>query len=417
MAWLSRVNFVSSDTLSFTDINNLGNDIRAWGDNVNGGGYTLSNVVLSASAGTMATVIGGTGTTSTLTLRSTSGAGTTGADIIFQAGNNGATEVMRLQNGGNVGIGTSSPSWQTTVYGTGQNTALLTDAGSKSASLFVGSSNGTVGAGGAVLLGGITVNGVTSHWAIKSIMTSTTANGTADLAFSTRAATGDTTLTEKMRIDSSGNVGIGITSVTSPSRVDIVKSVTAGNLATVRQIRVGVDSNSDYSGYVGYGVGSAGYYALMLQSYHAGVYSNVILSPEGGYVGVGIVNPSYQLQLSTDSAGKPSTNTWTIVSDSRLKTVKGEYQKGLAEICQVRPVSYEYNGKAGFVPDGKDKVSILAQELMQVFPECVDTFKGKLEEDGPEIDLYNYNGHAITFALINAIKELKAKIDILEARN
>jgi hypothetical protein len=54
---------------------------------------------------------------------------------------------------------------------------------------------------------------------------------------------------------------------------------------------------------------------------------------------------------------------------------------------------------------------------MQVFPECVDTFKGKLEEDGPEIDLYNYNGHAITFALINAIKELKAEIDILKARN
>ena len=51
MPWLSRVNFVSSDTLSFTDVNNLGNDIRAWGDNVNGGGYQLSNVRLSASAG------------------------------------------------------------------------------------------------------------------------------------------------------------------------------------------------------------------------------------------------------------------------------------------------------------------------------------------------------------------------------
>lgn len=51
MAWLSRVSFVSSDTLSFTDVNNLGNDMRAWGDNVNGGGYQLSNVRLSASAG------------------------------------------------------------------------------------------------------------------------------------------------------------------------------------------------------------------------------------------------------------------------------------------------------------------------------------------------------------------------------
>lgn len=118
MAWLSRVNFTASDVLSYTDLNNLGNDIRAWGGNVNGGAYTLSNVVLSASSGTMATVIGGTGTTSTLTLRSTSGVGTTGADIIFQAGNNGATEVMRLQNGGNVGIGTTNPqSGKLNVYG------------------------------------------------------------------------------------------------------------------------------------------------------------------------------------------------------------------------------------------------------------------------------------------------------------
>lgn len=50
-------------------------------------------------------VIGGTGTTSTLTLRSTSGVGTTGADIIFQAGNNGATEIMRATNAGNLLLG------------------------------------------------------------------------------------------------------------------------------------------------------------------------------------------------------------------------------------------------------------------------------------------------------------------------
>jgi hypothetical protein len=56
MAWLSRVNFIASDTLSFTDINNLGNDIRAWGDNVNGGAYTLSNVVVSAASISTATL-------------------------------------------------------------------------------------------------------------------------------------------------------------------------------------------------------------------------------------------------------------------------------------------------------------------------------------------------------------------------
>ena len=146
MAWLSRVNFTASDVLSYTDLNNLGNDIRAWGGNVNGGAYTLSNVVLSASSGTMATVIGGTGTTSTLTLRSTSGVGTTGADIIFQAGNNGATEVMRLQNGGNVGIGTSSPSTLLHVKSSSTNNARLRiDTSSASAGPWLEfAENGTV---------------------------------------------------------------------------------------------------------------------------------------------------------------------------------------------------------------------------------------------------------------------------------
>jgi hypothetical protein len=166
MAWLSRVNFIASDTLSFSDINNLGNDIRAWGGNVNGGGYVLSNVVLSAfdlstcfnlpistgvsglgtgvatflatpssanlaaaltdETGTGANVFatsptlvtptvttsaviplvnGGTGVSSTLTLQSTSGAGTSDA-IIFKTASQ--SERMRIDTLGRVQIGGTS---------------------------------------------------------------------------------------------------------------------------------------------------------------------------------------------------------------------------------------------------------------------------------------------------------------------
>jgi len=56
------------------------------------------------------TLIGGTGTTDDLILQTTSGVGATGADMIFRGGNNGATEFMRILNGGNVGIGTTGPS-------------------------------------------------------------------------------------------------------------------------------------------------------------------------------------------------------------------------------------------------------------------------------------------------------------------
>jgi hypothetical protein len=55
------------------------------------------------------TITGGTGTTQNLTFKPTSGNGTTGADHIFQVGNNGGTEAMRILNNGKVGIGNNSP--------------------------------------------------------------------------------------------------------------------------------------------------------------------------------------------------------------------------------------------------------------------------------------------------------------------
>lgn len=50
-------------------------------------------------------VIGGTGTTSTLSLQSTSGVGASGADIIFKVGNNGATTAVTVHNTGDTTFG------------------------------------------------------------------------------------------------------------------------------------------------------------------------------------------------------------------------------------------------------------------------------------------------------------------------
>lgn len=55
-------------------------------------------------------IIGGSGTTQTLTYKTTSGVGATGARHIFQVGNNGATEALTILNNGRVGIGTPTPS-------------------------------------------------------------------------------------------------------------------------------------------------------------------------------------------------------------------------------------------------------------------------------------------------------------------
>jgi hypothetical protein len=48
MPWLSRNDFTPTDKLHADDLNNLANDQRTWGGDVNGGGYTLSNVNIVA---------------------------------------------------------------------------------------------------------------------------------------------------------------------------------------------------------------------------------------------------------------------------------------------------------------------------------------------------------------------------------
>jgi hypothetical protein len=146
-----------------------------------------------------------------------------------------------------------------------------------------------------------------------------------------------------------------------------------------------------------------------------GASRDAILQPSGGNVGIGTTGPSYQLHLSTDSAAKPSTNTWTIASDARIKTETGEYTKGLDAVLSLRPVTYRYNGKAGMVDDGEDKISIIAQEAINAFPECVGSYMTKLDEDDEEeTEVLNWNGHALTFALVNSIKELAARLEALE---
>jgi len=121
------------------------------------------------------------------------------------------------------------------------------------------------------------------------------------------------------------------------------------------------------------------------------------------------------LEIATDSAGKPTTNTWQIISDRRIKTDVRDYPLGLTEILKVRSVLYRYNGRGGpgYEADGREHVGVIAQEIAAVMPNTVEVGPYDLDSEHVE-DFMRFNSHDLTFALINAVKELSQRVKDLE---
>ena len=90
-------------------ITSIGNATSITSQTGTGSTFAMSATPTFTTNITTPLIVGGTGTTSQLILRSTSGAGTTGSDIIFQNQTNGSNEPMRILSSGNVGIGTATP--------------------------------------------------------------------------------------------------------------------------------------------------------------------------------------------------------------------------------------------------------------------------------------------------------------------
>ena len=125
------------------------------------------------------------------------------------------------------------------------------------------------------------------------------------------------------------------------------------------------------------------------------------------------------IHVANDQAFKPDTDTWTIASDSRIKTVLHPYVKGLSAIKQLNPVVYRLNGKFGLKDDEKDHVSVIAQEILSSWPEMVGTYTYKEKsENGEEVEtqIYNINASDLMWALVNAFKELSLELEMLENR-
>jgi len=229
------------------------------------------------------------------------------------------------------------------------------------------------------------------------------------------AAGGGGSATSLLTLDNAGSLtlaGPGLT--VGPS--------TGGNIVT------GVSTASGVSSFI-----SAG--APVLQPY-------VNLSGQTGYL---TAKPSWFLRLNTDvdhfevwrqapSAGayvtalyctnvgdlviagsnatKAAGTTWINPSDPRLKTDVAPYAAGLAELCQLEPITYRLKTQ----PDGPLCYGFDAEKVRDVFPECVTETRMKLDPaDEEKTDgVLSLDIHPILVALVNAIKELTARVRVLE---
>jgi Chaperone of endosialidase len=130
--------------------------------------------------------------------------------------------------------------------------------------------------------------------------------------------------------------------------------------------------------------------------------------------GVGIAAaPDTNFSVTTGTADKPGGGTWASFSDRRIKEVLSAYKHGLNEILQINPINYRYSEASELRKEDQEvvRIGIIAQDIEEILPECIT----KMEAKGFE-DLRLYDESPLTYALINAIKELNAKITILEKK-
>lgn len=134
--------------------------------------------------------------------------------------------------------------------------------------------------------------------------------------------------------------------------------------------------------------------------------SDALVMLKSGATGLGISTPSYLLHVN-GTAGKPGGGSWTASSDRRLKQNITPYTEGLAQLLAINPVKYQYNKLSGY-DTTKEYVGVIAQELKEIAPYMVGTFK--LDDT----EYYDVDNSAMMYMLINSVKEQQALIEQLK---
>ena len=414
-----------------------------------------SSLSLNSTTGTIATFNSTTGTittgvipTLTSTTLITTGTGTAAAPAIVPTGdtNTGVfypaadtiaattngTERLRIDSSGQVGIGTTNPQATLDV-----SAKFRVDTSNNFGAISFARPDGTHtpfirgadNAGASALRLG-ELGGAQSAIDIAPGI----------IAFYTNTAT-----TERMRIDSSGNVGIGQSSLTSTLTVnkagtDTVIQMQEGgtNTAQIESFQSSLYLNVAGANNIIFRPNSTE--RLRITSSGDVLIGATDSNPGGGSVGFKFVynttNPFIGIvsDLSGDSTNyhlynKNATNNGyrfyvnlnggisnfsannTNLSDERLKTNISPAGNYLDKICSIPVKTFNYKDQG---EDTEKTIGIIAQDVEAVIPELInnDGF-GETPEDG--IPLKTIYQTDIQYVLMRCIQELSAKVTALEA--
>ena len=136
---------------------------------------------------------------------------------------------------------------------------------------------------------------------------------------------------------------------------------------------------------------------------------NVVVGSESDLPSAGVAI----FQVAGSAFKNDGSTAWLSTSDARVKEDVRDLELGLAELRLVRPVRYRYNGRAGTVA-GLPGIGVLGQEIEAIVPETVRCVTAAAPDEPAFDDLRVFDPSALTYVLINAVKELAAKVEHLE---
>jgi hypothetical protein len=228
------------------------------------------------------------------------------------------------------------------------------------------------------------------------------ASGTPQTALTTMDGSGNWNVNGALAVRGAGTFeGNSLTIVPQSGQNPGVYLTNPGNTAGVSQYYYNASSNVVYINNVSS--------AASIQ-----ISANISVAP----------GPGANFIVSSGVGFQTGGGSWATLSDERIKRIKGDYKLGLDAVLALRPIEYVYRGNdaieaggssihAEAAEKGRKFVGLVAQEAELVFEGIVGKREGWI--DGVAVDdLRTLDMTPLTFALINAVKTLEARVRALE---